>query len=183
VNWSIRKAKEEDLERLVDFRCVDVNQLQAKPNSYDLGVCLGALYIFREAGWRVLTEGVRPSGFLAVSDIFCKKSPAPKEVMDVFFEEEDDPHTLDSLHQWYSERGMNIVHEEECSRKSWLEYYDLAAEMHDKIAEENASDDGILEEVAKERSEEQLIRKYGQEFVGYMTFIMRRSKLNQVFGA
>ena len=174
VVYSSGKAVEEGLDSLVNFRNVDVNQLKVEPNTYDLGVCLGALYIFREAGWRILTSGVKPSGCLAVSDIFCKKSPTPKEIVDVFFEEEDGPLTINDLRRWYGERGFRIVSEVECSRKAWLEYYDLKAQALHDVAREHPSDEEILNEVAKAELEDQLIRRYGEEFVGYMTFIVRQ---------
>ena len=30
---------------------------------YDLGVCLGSLYLFRQAGWRALMKGARKQGY------------------------------------------------------------------------------------------------------------------------
>lgn len=85
VEYSNRKAAEQGLSSLVDFRCCDINGLKVEPHQYELGACLGALYMFREAGWKVLTEAVKAQGHLAISDMFCKKPPAPKAVMDVFF--------------------------------------------------------------------------------------------------
>lgn len=137
-------------------------------------MCLGALYIFREAGWRVLTEAVKTQGYLAISDIFCKKVPAPKAVMDVFFEEEGDPLTLHDLRRWYIERGFMISREEECSRKAWLEYYDLTRETWQALAKEYESNDAAQREIAEATQEDRLVRRYGEEFVGYMTFIMKR---------
>ena len=175
VFYSNGKAAEEGLQGLVNFRNDDVNQFKVELHTYDLGVCLGALYIFREAGWKILTTGIRPSGCLAVSDIFCKKSPTPNEIMQVFFEEEDDLLTISDLRQWYRDRGFRIVREVECSRTAWLEYYDLRAQTLHDIEGKNASDEEILNEVARAKLEGQLIREYGEEFVGYMTFIMRRN--------
>lgn len=174
VAYSSGKATDELLDSLVQFRYVDVNQLKVESNMYDLGVCLGALYIFREAGWRILTTGVKPSGCLAVSDIFCKKSLSPEEIMDVFFEEKNGLLTIDDLRRWYGERGFRIIRELECSRKAWLDYYDLKAQALDDFARKHPSDEEILSEVAKAAQEDQLIRRYGEEFVGYMTFIMRK---------
>ena len=114
---------------------------------------------------------------MAVSDIFCKKSPTPNEIIRVFFEEEDDLLTISDLRQWYRDRGFIIVREMECSRTAWLEYYDLRAQTLHDIEGKHASDEEILNEVAKAKLEGQLIRKYGEEFVGYMTFIMRRESI------
>jgi len=51
-----------------------------------------------------------------VSDLYCKRVPAPKEVMDIFFEEEDQPLTLEDVRHWYTSRGVEVLREEECSR-------------------------------------------------------------------
>jgi cyclopropane fatty-acyl-phospholipid synthase-like methyltransferase len=174
VEYSNGKAAEQGLEPLVHFRRSDIKDLKVDRHAYDLGVCLGALYIFRDAGWRVLTEGVKPQGFLAISDIFCKKVPAPKAVMDVFFEEEGEPRALHDLRRFYTQRGFRIVREEECSRKAWLEYYDLTRQTLHALAKENFSNDAVQAEIAKAIEEDGLISEYGEEFVGYMTFIMTR---------
>ncbi len=175
VAYSNRKAAEQDLSSLADFRCRHINKLKVEPHAYELGVCLGALYIFREAGWKVLTEAVKPQGYLAISDMFCKKTPAPKAVMDVFFEEEEQPHTLQDIRRWYTQRGFNILREEECSRKAWLEYYDLTRSAFQALAKEHASNMIAQREVAEAAEEDRLFRKYGGDFVGYMTFMMKRS--------
>lgn len=175
VEYSNRRAGEEGLASLTEFRCCDINDLKVERGAYDLGVCLGALYIFREAGLRILIEGVRPEGFLAISNIFCKKVPAPQALMDVFFEEEGAPLTLQELRQFYAQRGFSIFREVECSRKAWLEYYDLIREVLRSLAKANASNDVIHREIAKEMEEDRLIREYGEEFVGYMTFLMSAS--------
>jgi len=174
VEHSTGRAAEQGLGSLVNFRCQDINGLQVETRDYDLGVCLGALYIFREAGWRVLTKAVKPQGYLAISDIFCKKAPAPKVVTDVFFEEEGQPFTLQDLRRWYAERGFNILREEECSRRAWLEYYDLTRETLQAIAKEHGPDNIVQREIAEATEEDRLVTRYGEEFIGYMAFIMRR---------
>jgi cyclopropane fatty-acyl-phospholipid synthase-like methyltransferase len=174
VEYSNRKAAEEGLVSLVSFRRCDINDLKVVDQAYDVGVCLGALYIFRDAGLRALAEGVKAQGCLAISDIFCKKVPAPKAVTDVFFEEKGEPLTLEDLRRVYAQRGFHILREVECSRKAWLEYYNLTREMLDALAIENSSNDAMQAEIAKEIEEDNLIRQYGDEFVGYMTFIMKR---------
>jgi cyclopropane fatty-acyl-phospholipid synthase-like methyltransferase len=173
VEYSIGRAAEQGLGSLVDFRCHDINSLDVRAHEYDLGVCLGALYIFREAGWRVLTEAVKPQGYLAISDIFCKKVPAPEGVMDVFFEE-GQPFTLQDLRRWYTERGFVMLREEECSRKAWLEYYNLTREALQALTEEHELSEVGQREIAEATREDRLVRRYGEEFVGYMTFIMKR---------
>jgi cyclopropane fatty-acyl-phospholipid synthase-like methyltransferase len=174
VEFSIGRAAEQGLSSLVDFRCQDINGLQVETRDYDLGACLGALYIFREAGWRVLTTAVKPDGYLVISDIFCKKPPAPKAVMGLFFEEEGQPFTLQDLRRWYAERGFSILREEQCSRQAWLEYYDLTRETLQALARQHASDDIVQREIAEANEEDRLVRRYGEKFIGYMTFIMKR---------
>jgi cyclopropane fatty-acyl-phospholipid synthase-like methyltransferase len=174
VEYSIRRAAEQGLSSLVDFRCHDVNSLRVGAHEYDLGVCLGALYLFREAGWNIFRKAVKRQGYLAISDIFCKKVPAPKAVMDVFFEEEGHPLTLQDLRGWYIEHGFNILVEEECSRKAWLEYYDRTRETLQALAKEHALNGDVQREIAEANREDTLVRKYGEEFVGYMTFILKR---------
>ena len=94
--------------------------------------------------------------------------------MDVFFEEEGNPLTLDDLRNWYTERGVRILREEECTRKAWLEYYDLTRETFQALAKEQASNNAVQREIAEATKEDGLVRRYGEEYVGYMTFIMKR---------
>jgi len=175
VTYSAKVAAKEGLSSLLEFRCHDINSLEVRPHVYDLGVCLGALYIFREAGWKVLTKAVKPEGYLAISDIYCKKTPAPEALMAVFFEEEDQSLTLKDLRRWYTERGFKILREEECSRKAWIEYYDVTRETFQTLAKEYASDEAVQKEIAEAAKEDKLVRGFGEEFVGYMTFMMKRS--------
>jgi cyclopropane fatty-acyl-phospholipid synthase-like methyltransferase len=175
VTYSSKVAAEEGLSSLLEFRCHDISSLKVKPYAYDLGVCLGALYIFRETGWRVLTEAIKPEGYLAISDIYCKKVPAPKDVMDTFFfKEEGQPLILQDLRRWYTERGFQILREEECSRRAWLEYYDLTRETLRKLASKHASDEAVQREITDAFKEDELVRRFGEVFVGYMTFIMKK---------
>jgi cyclopropane fatty-acyl-phospholipid synthase-like methyltransferase len=175
VTYASKLATMKGLSSQLEFRCADINSLRVKPHVYDLGVCLGALYIFREAGWRVLTEAVKPEGYLAISDIYCKKVPAPGDVMDVFFEEEGQPLILQDLRRWYTERGFQILREEECSRRAWLEYYDLTRETLRNLAREHASDEAVQREITDAFKEDELIRRFGEVFVGYVTIIMKKA--------
>ena len=121
VDYSNNRTKELALQSRVKFAHTDTKQLQVPSNSYDLGVCLGALYIFRERGWNILTRSVNSQGYLAISDLVCKKVPPPKEVKDVFFEEPGEPLTIDAAREWYYSRGARIIQEIECSQKAWLD--------------------------------------------------------------
>jgi hypothetical protein len=60
LQYSTRRTAEQGLSSLVHFRCHDINTLKVEPHACDLGVCLGGLYIFREAGWNALREAIKP---------------------------------------------------------------------------------------------------------------------------
>ncbi len=162
----------------VSFTNRDVNNLEVTPSAYDAGVCLGALYMFRDAGWKALVNGVKPGGFLVVSDLHCKKVPAPKEVMEVFFEEEDQPLTLEDARHLYTSRGVKILREEECSRKVWLDYYDLTRKMLLHLAKKYSSDDAKQAEIEEALREDRLVRDIGEEYLGYRTFVMQKLSAN-----
>ncbi len=175
VNYSNERATEMGLSSRVRFECRDVNSLRVQPEEYDLGVSLGALYMFREAGWDTLVRGVRPSGHVAVSDLFCKKIPPPDDVKEAFFEEDEGGmFTLEDARRWYTGRGMEILREAECSRRAWLEYYDLTRGMLTALARKYGSDAERQAEIKEALWEDELVRKHGEEYLGYMTFIMRR---------
>ena len=153
-----------------------MNRLTVEGDAYDLGACLGALYVFRERGWKALMSGVKRHGYVAVSDMFCKKIPPPKELMEVFFEEEEGgPATLEDARRWYTDRGMEILRELECSQKAWLNYYDLTRLMLQTLARKHVSDSERRAEIEEALREDLLFRKHGEEYVGYMTFIMRKT--------
>lgn len=176
VDYSLSRAKELGLAARVSITCRDVNNLRVESGAYDLGACLGALYIFREAGWRVLMNGVKPGGHIAVSDLYCKKFPPPKELADIFFEEEEGgPISLDRTRRWYTDKGLKILREEECSRKAWLEYYDSARQMLSVLARKYSEDRDRQGEIEEALKEDEAARRYGEEYVGYVTFIMQRS--------
>ncbi len=174
VDYAKQRTSEQSLTARVTFTCHDVNSLSVEQAAYDLGVSLGALYIFRGAGWRILMTGVKKDGYVAVSDLFCKKDPPPKELMEVFFEEEGEPHTLEDIRRWYIDRGMRIVREIECSRGAWLNYYDLTRMMLQLLAKKYKSDSEKQAEIQEAMIEDDLFRKYGEEYIGYMTFIMQK---------
>ncbi len=70
-------------------------------------------------------QAVKSGGYLAVSDLVLKKVPAPKEIMEIFFEEPGQPLTLEDARRWYTVRGVRILREVACSQDAWIEYYDL----------------------------------------------------------
>lgn len=174
VDYSDHKAREFGLRSKLRFVLADVRQLEISPNAYDLGVCLGALYIFREEGWKVLMRGVKPGGYLAISDLVCKKPPAPKDIMEVFFEEPNEPLTRDEMRKWYTSRGAEIVREIECSQEAWLTYYDLQKQMLLEIAKSPDRRDELREEVEEELRQDRLVREYREPFMDYVTFIMKK---------
>ncbi len=177
VDYSTDRAVETDLARRVRFTCCNVESLEVQMEKYDVGVCLGALYIFREAGWRVLAKGVKNGGFLAVSDLFCKKVPPPKEVVETFFEEDEGGVvTLEDVRRWYANRGLKIVREAECSREAWLEYYDLTKAMLHALERKYKDDVERQAEIDAAFAEDRLVRKYVDEYLGYMTFIMKKTR-------
>lgn len=175
VDYSNDRSKELGLQSKVKFGHADINHLQVLSDSYDLGVCLGALYIFREPGWAILSRTVKPGGYLAISDLVCKHVPPPKEVEDIFFEEKGEPLTLDDARQWYVKRGARILQEIECSQKAWLEYCDLQKDMLMQISKRRDASRELLDEVEEELRQDRLVRKYREEFMSYITFIMKRS--------
>ena len=121
-----------------------------------------------------MMKGVKPEGFLVVSDLYCKSVPAAKEIIDVFFEEEGQPLTLEDARHWYSTRDVKILREEECSRKAWLEYYDLTKKMLVHLAKKFKTDKERQSEIEEGLREDRLVRERGEEYLGYTTFIMRK---------
>ena len=177
IDYSTNRANKLGLSSKIKFTCSDVNKLLVEDRAYDLGVCLGALYIFREAGWKALTTAVKPEGYIAVSDMLCKKTPPPRELVDVFFEEEEGPGPieLEDVRSWYADRGFRILLEKECSCRAWLEYYDLTREMLDILSKKYQGDGEREAEIKEALREDKLVRRYREEYLGYMTFIMRKA--------
>ncbi len=121
-------------------------------------------------------RGVRENGYLAVSDLFCKKVLPPKDVKDVFFEEEEGgPLTLNDMRRWYMDRGTEVLREVECSRRAWLEYYDLTRSMLLALSKKYVSDTERQAEIEEALREDSLVREYGEEYLGYMTFMMQKT--------
>ncbi len=174
VKFSSQRARDLRLASRVKFNTSRVKEIEVEPNTYDLGVCLGALYIFRDAGWRVLWNGVKGGGYLAISDLFCKRAAPPRGLMEVFFEDEGGALTLDEVRARYVERGLRIVREEECSWRAWLSYYDLTKKMFQTLSEKNPDDKEKQREISEAMREDRLVREYGKEYLGYMTFIMQK---------
>ncbi len=175
VDYSKNKAEETGLGRVLTFNKSDVRKLEATPSDYDLGACLGALYMFREEGWKLLTRAVKPRGYLAVSDLVCKKVPAPKEIMKVFFEEPDQPLTLDETRRWYISRDIKILQELVCSQKAWIDYYDLQKEMLLEISKRQDQSNEFHSEIEEELRQDRLVREYRESYMDYVTFIMQKS--------
>ncbi len=174
VEYSNGRTKELRLESRARFVNSDVRELQVTPDAYDLGVCLGALYAFRAEGWERLMRAVKPDGYVVVSDLVCKKTPAPKEVMGVFFEEPGLLSTVQEARRWYTSRGATIVREELCSERAWLDYYDLTKKMLLKIAKSHPATDPVQREVEEGLREDTLLRRYLAEYLDYVTFIMKK---------
>lgn len=176
VDYSNSRAGELGLQSKVKFTKADVNCLDPDTNSYDLSACLGALYIFRERGWNSLVRATKPNGYLVVSEMICKRIPPPKELVGIFFEESNPILTLEDARRWYETRGAEILREETCTSRAWLEYYDLTKEALSKLSRAQPSNAQFQAEVDEARNEDRLFRKYGHDYIDYVTFIMRNSK-------
>ncbi len=176
VEFAKQNAEQASFGNRVRFTSVNVNKLKVEPNVYDLGVCLGALYIFRDTGWKILEQAVKLGGYLAISEMYAKKLPVPASIMKIFFEESDKPWTREDTRRWYLDHGVEIVREEECSRKAWLEYYDLTKEMLLGLKKKYRLDRKIQAEIAEGLEEDRLVRKYGDKYLGYVTLIMRKTR-------
>ena len=174
VDYCAVRATDLGLASRLRFTCCSVDDLEIEREVYDLGVCLGSLYLFREAGWRVLMKGVGKQGYLAISDLFCRKVPPPPEVMQVFFEEEGPLPTLEYVRHWYTDRGLRVLQERECTREAWREYYDSMDRMLSTLAVRCRSDQERQAEIKEAFREVSVARKYG-EYLGYMMFIMRKT--------
>ena len=55
-----------------------------------------------------------------------------------------------------------------------MDYYDLQREMLTQISRRPEVSRELLDEVEREHVEERLVRKYREEYVNYVTFIMRK---------
>ncbi len=78
------------------------------------------------------------------------------------------------MRRWYTDRGLKILCEEECSRRAWLNYYDLTKVMFQELSNKYASDTERQVEINEALREDRLVREFGEEYLGYMTFIMQR---------
>ena len=175
VEYSKRRAGQVALQSKVTFNEADVNHFDVEPNTSDLGACLGALYLFRENGWKSLVRATKPRGFLAVSEMVCKRIPPPKELAEVFFEENGPISTLKDARRWFTARGAKILREETCSPTAWLNYYDLTRAALSKLSQINPSNMQLQAEVGEALKEDRLFRQYGADYVDYVTFIMQKA--------
>ena len=173
VDYSNKRAGELRLQSKVAFTNADINHLDPEADAYDLGACLGALYIFRDKGWNLLVRATKPGGFLAVSEMICKRIPPPRELAEVFFEESSPILTLEDARLWYKKRGAEILWEETCTPRAWLEYYDLTREAVSKLSKTQPSNIQLQAEVDEAFKEDRLFRRYGSDYIDYVTFIMR----------
>ncbi|HZY94292.1 MAG TPA: hypothetical protein VFE98_05440 [Candidatus Bathyarchaeia archaeon] len=70
---------------------------------------------------------------------------------------------------------MEVLKEEECSGEAWLDYYDMTKDMLVGLRKKYFSDTKRLSEIREGLKEDGLVRKYGERYLGYVTFIMRKS--------
>ena len=175
VDYSNKRADELGLKPKVRFKEADINNLEVMGSAYDLGACLGAMYFFREKGWKVLLRATKPRGYLAVSETVCKKVPPPKELAEFFFEGTGTFLTLEDARKWYETREVEILRLETCSTEAWLKFYDLTRENLSKLSTSQPSNTQLQSEIGEFLREDRLFRKYGLEYVEYLTFIMQKA--------
>ncbi len=109
---------------------------------------------------------------MAVSDLVCRKVPAPKEIMDVFFEEPSQPLTQADSRQWYTSRGVRIIEEVACSQEAWAKYYELTKQALDQVSKRGGKE--LFAEIEEALREDRLVRQYREPFLDYITFIMQK---------
>lgn len=82
------RARQAGLESQVEFVHGDASVFPLEPSSYDVGMCLGATFVFDglEGTLAALAPAVRPGGYVAVGEPYWRTWPLPEGVDDLGYD-------------------------------------------------------------------------------------------------
>ena len=167
------RAKESDLENLVQTHCMDMQDITKKFQNIDLLWSEGAAYNIGFANaLRSWALSIKPKGFLVVSELSWLRDRVPDRVKTFFKSEYPDMQSVQSNIEVAESAGYKVLSTHVLPRECWIEgYYDFLKPRALALLD---SEDVSVREFAREMLEEIEIFEISQDSYGYVFFILER---------
>lgn len=171
---------ENKAERLGFSDCIqvmkgDMQNLDFPPGYFDLIWSEGAIYIMGfYQGLKYLKDFIKPSGYMAVTEISWLKNNQPGVLKDFWEQEYSEMNSIKRNLAIISELGYNLVDYFILSPVAWWDSFYLPLEKRLSILRKKyLENEQALELIEFVQLEIDLYRKY-PEYYGYVFYIMRR---------
>ena len=144
------RAKARGLESLVEFVLADAREFPLEGEAYDVGMCLGASFIWDDLDGTLaaLTPAVRPGGHVCVGEPYWRRWPLPDGVDDQGFV------SLTETVDRFERTGLAVVTLIDASEDDWDRYVTLSWRA--------------LEEWLGENDDEEIRRRYERNKQQYL---------------
>jgi SAM-dependent methyltransferase len=157
------RSQARGLESLVEFVHADARELPLEREAYDVGLCLGASFIWDglDGTLAALTPAVRPGGYVCVGEPYWRRWPPPDGIADEGYV------TLAETVDRFERTGLPVVTIVAASDDDWDRYVTLSWRALEEWLAEN-DDKGIRRRY--ERDKHQYLHQQ-RELLGWAIFV------------
>lgn len=177
--YCIRDARARAAERVpgADLRFLEQDgaAFQGEAESFDLGVCLGASWVFGgHAGTlRALTGWVRPGGLVLVGEPYWIREPEP-EYLAAAGMSRDAFLTHAGNVQAGLEQGLTFLYAWVSSQDDWDRYEMLQCQAAERYAREHPEDPDVPELLRRVRAGRDRYLRWGRETLGWAAYLFMK---------
>lgn len=159
-----------------NINCVNVDMLDPSfvNEQFDLIWAEGSIFIIGfEQGLKTFNKLLKPSGYIAVTEVsWLKKSP-PKVLLEYWDQEYPDIKTIEKDLKIIESSGYKLIHHFTLPDSAWMDDYYIPLEKRlEKFRLTYHEDENALELVDLVQLEIDMFRKYSS-FYGYVFYIMQ----------
>jgi len=171
------RAKELNVDHLIEFVEGDAGKYMIQPRSYDVICCIGATWIRRNFDGTVqfMRPGLRDEGLLIVGEAFWRQLPLPEEYKRTLTDEElamgfrDLVGTLKRI----EDNGMELVGMVLANEDDWDNYETAHWRNVEQWLRENPKDPDANEFRAIVRKNRERYLRWERKYLGWGIFVMK----------
>jgi ubiquinone/menaquinone biosynthesis C-methylase UbiE len=169
-----KKASEPGLSGRIRVLNSDMNDLHLGDQSFDIIWSEGAIYIMGfEKGLKEMQRLLKPSGYVAVTEVSWLKPEPPAELCEFWNREYPAIQSIDHNLNIVKEAGYSVISHFVLPESSWLnDYYKPLEARLWTMRSKYAGDESALAIVESCQLEIDLFRKYS-DYYGYVFYVMR----------